>query len=60
MVLDSNLVTDDTLNLPDVGCCGAVNIPRFGSPWIVLRAWPWKVPQLSKKEKRKKKGLVGI
>ena len=41
MVLSLNLVIDDTLNLPSVGCCGAVNNPRFESPWRVLRVWPW-------------------
>ena len=38
MVLGSNPATNDTLNLPGVGCCGVVSIPRFGSPWRVLRA----------------------
>ena len=46
MVLGLNPVTDDTLNLYDVGCCKVVNTLRFGSPWRVLRAWPWKVPLL--------------
>ena len=32
MVLGLNLATDDILNLPGVGCWGAVNTPRFGSP----------------------------
>ncbi|RVW46170.1 DEAD-box ATP-dependent RNA helicase 7 [Vitis vinifera] len=40
--LGSNLAINDTLNLPGAGCFGAVNTPRFGSPWRVLRAWPWK------------------
>ena len=43
----------DTLNLPGASCCEAVNTPRFGSPWRVLRAWPWKVPWLSQKKKIK-------
>ena len=47
MVVGLNPATDDTLNLPNAGCCGAISTPRFGSPWRVLRAWPWKVPQLS-------------
>ncbi|RVW14053.1 hypothetical protein CK203_089276 [Vitis vinifera] len=42
MVLGSNPATDDTLNLPSVGCCKAVSTSRFGSPWRVLRAWLWK------------------
>ncbi|RVW54560.1 Zinc finger CCCH domain-containing protein 4 [Vitis vinifera] len=46
MVLGSNVVTDDALNLLGVGCRGVVSTPRFGSPWRVLRAWPWKVPRL--------------
>ncbi|RVX07857.1 hypothetical protein CK203_021987 [Vitis vinifera] len=45
MVLGSNLITNDTLNVPDASCCGAVNTPRFGSPWRVLKAYPWKVPR---------------
>ena len=28
MMLGLNLVIDDTLNLPGVGCCGAVNTPN--------------------------------
>ncbi|KAL6311858.1 hypothetical protein AAG906_021563 [Vitis piasezkii] len=28
----SNPTTDNTVNLPGVGCCGAVNTLRFGSP----------------------------
>ena len=36
MVLGSNPVIDDTLNLSGAGCCGAVSTPRFGSPWRVL------------------------
>ncbi|RVW35637.1 hypothetical protein CK203_117794 [Vitis vinifera] len=28
MVLDSNPATDNTLNLPGVGCCGVVSTPR--------------------------------
>ena len=51
MVLGLNFVTDNTLNLPGAGCYGTVSAPRFGSPWRVLRAWPWKVPRLSKKKK---------
>ena len=43
MVLNLNPATDDTLNLPGVGCCGLVSTLRFGSPWRVLRAWSWKV-----------------
>ena len=50
-----NPTTDDTLNLPGTGCCGAVSTLRFESLWRVLRAWPWKVPRLSKREKKKKK-----
>ena len=48
IVPSSNPATDDT---PSAGCCGAVSTPRFGSLWRVLRAWPWKVPQLSKNDK---------
>ena len=59
MVLNSNPTTDDTLNLPNVGCCGVVSTLRFGSSWRVLRAWPWKVPQLSKK-KNMDDILVGV
>ena len=40
------------LNLPDAGCCRAVSTLRFGSPWRVLRAWPWKIPRLLKKKKK--------
>ena len=54
MVLGSNPTTNDTLNLLGASCCGVVNTSRFGSPWRVLRAWPWKVPRLSKKIKNKK------
>ena len=54
MVLGSNLATDDTLNLPNTGCCGVVNTSRFESPWRVLKAWQWNVPRLSKKKKEKK------
>ena len=32
--------------IPSVGCCGAVKSAMFGSPWRVLRAWPWRVPRL--------------
>ena len=60
MVLGSNLATDDTLNLPDVGYCGAVSTPRFGSPWRILRAWLWKVLRLSKKKKKVHSELEGI
>ena len=28
-----NPTTDDTLNLPDVGCCGAVSTPRC---WLAM------------------------
>ena len=28
MVLSSNLVTNDTLNLPDTSCCKAINTSR--------------------------------
>ena len=38
MVLDSNPIIDDILNLPVVGCCGTINTLRFGSSWRVLRA----------------------
>ncbi|RVW51871.1 Ubiquitin carboxyl-terminal hydrolase 6 [Vitis vinifera] len=38
-----NPTTDDTLNLPGTGCCGAVSTLRFESLWRVLRAWPWKL-----------------
>ena len=38
MVLGLNAVTDDTLNLSGVGCCGVVSTLRFGSSWRVLRA----------------------
>ena len=55
MVLGSNPTTNDTLNLLGASCCGVVNTSRFGSPWRVLRAWPWKVPRLSKKKKNKNK-----
>ena len=48
MVPSSNPVVDDTLNLPSVGCWGAVNTLRFGSQWKVLRVWPWKVTRLLK------------
>ena len=56
MVLGLNPTTDDTLNLTGAGCCGVVSPPRFGSPWRVLRTWPWNVPRLSK-EKKKSWGL---
>ena len=52
MVLGSNHVTNDTLNLFGVDCCEVVSTLRFRSPWRVLRAWPWKVLWLSKKKKR--------
>ena len=32
-----NPVTDDTLNLFGVGCCGAVSITRFGIPMESLK-----------------------
>ena len=51
MVLGLNPTTDDTLNLTGAGCCGVVSPPRFGSPWRVLRTWPWNVPRLSKEKK---------
>ena len=51
----SNPTTDDSLNLPGTGCCGAVSTLGFESPWRVLRAWSWKVPRLSKRGKKKKK-----
>ena len=51
MVLGSNPSTNDTLNLLSIGCCGVVGTLRFGSPWRVLRAYPWKAPWLSKKKK---------
>ena len=51
MVLGSNFVIDDTLNLSAASCCGMVSIPRFGSLWKVLRACSWKVLQLSKNKK---------
>ena len=51
MVLGSNHVTNDTLNLFGVDCCEVVSTLRFRSPWRVLRAWPWKVLWLSKKKK---------
>ena len=50
MVMSSNPIIDDTLNLPSVGCCGAVSTTRFRSPWRILRAWSCKVPRLSKKK----------
>ena len=52
MVLGLNLATDDILNLPGTGCCGAVSTSRFGSPWRVLRAWPWKVSRLTKNKNK--------
>ena len=39
MILGSNPITDDILNLPSASCCRAVNTPKFGSTWRVLRAW---------------------
>ena len=51
MVMSSNPIIDDTLNLPSVECCGAVSTTRFRSPWRILRAWSCKVPRLSKKKK---------
>ena len=48
IVLGSNPATDDTLKFTGASCCKAVSTPRFGSPSRVLRAWPWKVPWLSK------------
>ena len=50
MVLGSNPSTNDILNLLNIGCCGVVGTLRFGSPWRVLRAYPWKAPWLSKKK----------
>ena len=52
MVQSSNPVTNDILNLLGASCCGAVSTLRFGSSWRVLRAWPWKVPRLSKEKKK--------
>ena len=43
IVLGLNPATNDTLNLPDASCCGAINTPRLGSSWKVLKAWPQKV-----------------
>ena len=40
MVLGSNPIIDNTLNLPSAGCYRVANTPRFGSPWKVLRVWP--------------------
>lgn len=40
IVLGSNSVTDDTLNLLNVGCCGMINTLRFRSLWRVPRVWP--------------------
>ena len=31
MGLSSNPATNDTLNLPSAGCCGAISTTRFGS-----------------------------
>ena len=53
MVLGLNPATNDTLNLPGIGCYEVVSTPRFGSAWRVPKAWPWKVPRLSQKKKKK-------
>ena len=61
MVLGSNPTTNDTLNLLGASCCGVVNTSRFGSPWRVLRAWPWRFLGYQKKKikiKIKKKGKL--
>ena len=51
MVSGSNPATNDTLIYPVLIFTSSFSTPRFGSPWRVLRAWPWKVPRLSKKKK---------
>ena len=50
MILGSNPAIDNTLNLPSVGCSGAVSTPRFGSPWRVLRAWAMEGSSVIKKK----------
>ena len=46
MVPISNHATDDALIYSMLVVVGAVRTLRFESPWRVLRAWSWKVPQL--------------
>ena len=48
MVPCLNFDSDDTLIYLVQVVAGAVSTPRFGFPWRVLRAWPWKAPRLSK------------
>ena len=57
MVLGLNFSIDDTLNLLSAGCYRTISTPRFGSPWRVLRAWPWKVPGLLGKKKKRLKTM---
>ena len=44
----------NALDYPVLVVVDVVSTLKFDSPWRVHRAWPWKVPWLSKKKKKKK------
>ena len=54
MVPGSNPTIDDTLIYSELVIAGVVSTLRFEFLWRVLRAWPWKVPRLSKKKREER------
>ena len=43
----------NALDYPVLVVVDVVSTLKFDSPWRVHRAWPWKVPWLSEKKKKK-------